>query len=328
MKTDLSLVIPCYNESEVLPALEQRLLQCLNTLGVNWEVIFVDDGSQDRTAELLAGMHEKQPRFKAISFSRNFGHQAAISAGLVYASGEAVGIMDADLQDPPELFGACLDKLKEGYDVVYAVRRKRKEHLAKRFAYRLFYRLLQKVAEGDIPLDAGDFCLMRQRVVKVLRAMPERNLFVRGLRAWTGFRQVGLEYEREARAAGTPKYSLGKLVRLATDGVFAFTTLPLRFATYVGFAGLGLSVVAGIFILAWRLFGFEFMGHRAVELPGWAAAVGGMFFLSAIQFLILGCLGEYIGRIYNEVKQRPRWIIRDCWGLPLALREGTELPAQ
>ena len=321
---DLSLVVPCYNESEVLPALEERLLKCLSALAVDWEVIFVDDGSRDRTAELLVAMHQREPRFKAVSFSRNFGHQAAISAGLTYASGKAVGIMDADLQDPPELFGACLAKLREGYDVVYAVRRKRKENVAKRLAYALFYRLLQTVAEGNIPLDAGDFCLMSERVVKVLRAMPERNVFIRGLRAWTGFRQVGLEYEREARAAGGTKYSLGKLVRLATDGVFAFSTLPLQVATYLGFAGLFVSVMAGIFVIAWRLFGFRFMGHRAVDMPGWTTPVVGMFFLGALQFLILGCLGAYIGRIYNEVKKRPRWIIRDSWGLPAAVGNGRQ----
>jgi glycosyltransferase involved in cell wall biosynthesis len=313
---ELSIVIPCYNESEVLPALRDRLLKCLGELGVTWEVIFVDDGSRDTTLNQLADMHRIEPRFKALSFSRNFGHQAALSAGLAYASGRAVGIMDADLQDPPELFVKALDKLRAGFDVVYAVRTNRKENIFKRLSYSVFYRILRFATESDIPLDAGDFCLMSRRVVNILRNMPEHYVFLRGLRAWTGFRQFGLEYEREARAAGATKYPFRKLLRLAADGIFSFSTLPLRFATYLGFLGLALSMIAGVFVLAWRIFGFEFMGHRAADLPGWTALVGVMLFFGGLQFVILGCLGEYIGRIYGEVKQRPRWIVRDVFGLP------------
>lgn len=313
---DLSLVIPCYNEGEVLPLLQAKLVKCLDALGIAWEVIFVDDGSLDTTYRQLERMHQVEPRFKAISLSRNFGHQAAICAGLSHAAGNAVGIMDADLQDPPEILAACLAKLQQGFDVVYAVRQKRKENILMRAAYAVFYRLLRSVAEAEIPLDSGDFCVMSRRVVAVLVQMQERNPFVRGLRAWTGFRQTGLEYERQARAAGETKYPLGKLVRLAADGVFAFSTVPLRAATYLGLGALVFSVMAGLFILAWRIFGFRFMGHTAGELPGWTALVGGMLFLSGIQFLILGCMGEYMGRIYTEVKQRPRWIVREALGIP------------
>ena len=314
----LSIVIPCYNESEVLPALQARLLKCLGELGITWEIIFVDDGSRDTTLGQLADMHRSEPRFKAVSFSRNFGHQAALSAGLAYASGNAVGIMDADLQDPPELFAKALEKLRDGFDVVYAVRTKRKENIFKRLSYSVFYRFLRFATESDIPVDAGDFCLMSRRVVNILRNMPEHYVFLRGLRAWTGFRQFGLEYERVARAAGVTKYPFRKLLRLATDGIFSFSTLPLRFATYLGF--LGLAFIGGrwrgLCVSAWRIFGFEFMGHRAADLPGWTALVGVMLFFGGLQFLILGCLGEYIGRIYGEVKQRPRWIVRDVLGLP------------
>lgn len=314
-KIALSIVIPCYNESEVLPHLEARLRRSLPSLGVTWEVILVDDGSIDRTPELLEAMHRGDSRFRVVRFSRNFGHQAAICAGLTFASGSAVGVMDADLQDPPEVFAEALRRLEEGYDVVYAVRRKRKENIIKRAAYSAFYRILASVAEVSIPLDSGDFCLMRREVVAVLVQLPERNVFLRGLRAWTGFRQTGFEYERDARAAGDPKYSVRKLMRLATDGVFAFSTLPLRLATYLGFLALGFSLLAGIFVLSWRLAGFRFMGYAAQELPGWAGITMGLLFFSGLQLLMLGLMGEYIARIYTEVKQRPRWIIRETLGL-------------
>ncbi|MDB6109913.1 MAG: putative enzyme [Pedosphaera sp.] len=312
---ELSLIIPCYNEAEVLPLLATRLLKSLAALNLSWEVIFVDDGSVDTTSQQLAAMHLAEPRFKVLSFSRNFGHQTAIYAGLSHASGQWVGIMDADLQDPPEILSSCMEKLREGYDVVYAVRRKRKENLLKRIAYALFYRILKQVAEIDIPLDSGDFCVMSRPVVEVLRQLPERNVFLRGLRAWTGFRQIGVEYEREARAAGETKYPLKKLVRLATDGIFAFSTLPLRLSIYLGLFVLLASMGLGFFNIAWRIFGFRFMGHTAAELPGWTTLVCGMLFLGGVQLLILGCIGEYIGRIYSEVKQRPRWIVRETLGL-------------
>jgi len=314
-RVDLSIVVPCYNEAHALPLLRDRLLSSLNSLGLNWEVVFVDDGSSDGTGEQLAAMHRANPGFKVLAFSRNFGHQAAISAGLAHAAGDVVAIMDADLQDPPEILAACLEKVRAGYDVVFAVRRKRKENVFKRCAYAVFYRLLKLTAEIDIPLDSGDFCVMTRRVVTVLTRMPERNVFVRGLRAWAGFRQIGLPYEREARAAGETKYPFRKLLRLAMDGVFAFSTLPLRLATYLGFFAVGLAVLAGLFILSWRIFGFKFMGQTAHELPGWTAVVGAALFFGGIQLLILGVMGEYLGRIYSEVKQRPRWVVRQTLGM-------------
>jgi glycosyltransferase involved in cell wall biosynthesis len=311
---ELSVIIPCYNESAVLQVLEPRLRKCLEELHVSWEVIFVDDGSQDSTFQQLAAMHASEPRFKVISLSRNFGHQAALCAGLDRAVGKAVGILDADLQDPPELLRLGLEKLNEGYDVVYGVRRKRKENLFKRGMYSLFYRLLHGVAEVSIPLDSGDFCLMRQRVVTILIALTERNYFLRGLRAWTGFRQFGLEYEREARAAGQTKYRFNRLFRLAVDGVLAFSTVPMRIATIIGFGVVLLSLILTLFVISWRFGHFSFMGHRAAELPGWTAIICLILFLSGIQFIILGVLGEYVGRIYSEVKQRPRWIVREVLG--------------
>ena len=314
-QTALSIVIPCYNEADVLPLLRERLTQALEKLGVTWEVVLVDDGSRDATFEQLAAMHRQESRFKVIALSRNFGHQAAISAGMAHATGEAVAIMDADLQDPPEILSSCLEKLREGFDVVYAVRRKRKESFLKRGAYALFYRLLKRVAEVEIPLDSGDFCVMSRRFADVLRQMPERNVFMRGLRAWGGFRQTGIEYERSARAAGKTKYPFTKLLQLALDGVFAFSTVPLRLATWLGFGAVVVSLCAGVFIVGWRLAGFRFMGHTAQELPGWAAMVGVALFFGGIQLVLLGIMGEYLGRIYTEVKHRPRWVVCQALGV-------------
>jgi dolichol-phosphate mannosyltransferase len=288
----------------------------MGALGITWEVILVDDGSYDDTFAQAAAMHQTDPHFKVISFSRNFGHQTAVFAGLFHARGEFVAVLDADLQDPPEFVATCLAKLKEGYDVVYAIRRKRKENVFKRICYALFYRGLKMIAEVEIPLDSGDFCVMRQQVVAVMRDMPERNVFVRGLRAWSGFRQIGIEYNREARAAGETKYPFRKLVRLALDGVLAFSPLPLRLATYVGFFSLTVSLLAILFLLTWKLFDFSLLGHHPSEVPGWTSVVCLILFMGGVQFLILGVLGEFIGRIYNEVKQRPRWIIRETRGIP------------
>ena len=310
----LSVIIPCFNEQDVLPLLGPRLLESLDRTGTSWELVFVDDGSRDRTLEILSDMHRQDPRFKVIALSRNFGHQTAISAGLSYAGGDAIAIMDADLQDPPELLSSCLERWREGYEVVFAVRKKRKERFLKRAAYDVFYRVLKAIADIDVPLDSGDFCLMDRRVADVLRNMPERNIFVRGMRAWAGFRQIGIPYERDVRAAGDTKYPFRKLLRLALDGIFAFSTVPLRMATWFGLLIVGLCFLVVVLVAAWRLFGLEFMGHTARDIPGWAAGIVSVFFLGGVQLLILGVLGEYLARIYGEVKSRPRWVVRQALG--------------
>lgn len=314
-RPELSIVVPCYNEGEALPLLRKRLVDVLDTLTSTWEVLLVDDGSTDETLFASEQIYEGDSRFKVIALSRNFGHQAAIAAGLSYAAGAAVAVMDADLQDPPEVLGECVARWREGYEVVFAIREKRKEPLLLRAAYRLFYRTLRAVADVAMPLDAGDFCLMDRRVVDVLRRMPERNIFVRGLRAWTGFRQIGVVYERDRRAAGTTKYPLRKLVRLALDGIFAFTTFPLRLATFAGVAVVALDAMAIAVVVIWRAFGLEFMGHTARDIPGWAGVVVAVLFLGGVQLVVLGILGEYIARIYGEVKRRPRWIVRRTLGI-------------
>lgn len=315
IRPQLSAVVPCYNEEEVLPLLRQRLQSALDALGLSWEVVLVDDGSRDRTPEILQQLHETDERFKSVRLSRNFGHQAAVSAGLAYADGDAVVVMDADLQDPPEILGQCVESWRAGNDIVYAVRRTRKEGWILRTAYHTFYTLLRAISSFSIPLDSGDFCLMDRRVVKVLRRMPERNMFVRGMRAWAGFKQSAVAYDRPARAAGQTKYPFRKLLTLAADGIFSFSTMPLRLATLLGLVVVGLNIIALGFVFVWRLFGLEFMGHTAHDIPGWAGVVSVALFIGGIQLLILGIMGEYLARIYDEVKRRPRWVVASSLGV-------------
>lgn len=302
--TELSIVIPAYNEEALLDELYRRLEGALEPLGLAYEVILVNDGSRDKTQEMLDGFSAKNPRFKAIHFSRNFGHQAAVTAGLDHAAGQAVMVMDADLQDPPELAGPMLAKLREGWHVVYGVRRKRKESLLKRLAYWGYYRTLKLVTNVEIPLDAGDFAMLDRRVVDALRALPERNRFVRGIRSWVGYRQTGLEYERDARFAGDVKYTFSKLVRLALDGIISFSNAPLRLAVYLGLF-FSFIALAGVFF--WPLYKY-FLG---VDVPGWTSLIMVTLFMGGVQMLTLGLVGEYVSRIYDEVKQRPVYIVAD-----------------
>ena len=314
-RASLSIVIPCFNEEEVLPLLERRLFETLQALSPDWEVIFVDDGSTDGTYEALAATHAREPRAKVVRLSRNFGHQTAVWAGLHYANGDVVAVLDADLQDPPELLASCLERWREGYDVVYAVRQKRKEGLFKRAAYAAFYRMLRFASDVHIPLDSGDFCVMDRSVVRVLRQMNERQVFVRGMRAWTGFRQIGLPYERPGRAAGESKYPMGRLMKLAVDGILSFSAFPLRIATWIGLAWMLFAFLSILFVLAWRIWKFEFVGMVASDVPGWASTVMITLLIGGVQLFLIGVMGEYLGRIYEEVKHRPRWIVSDSLGL-------------
>jgi dolichol-phosphate mannosyltransferase len=308
---DLSIVIPLFNEEEVFPQLIARLTATLDSLPLSAEVILVDDGSTDATRRLATRACEEDPRFRLVVLSRNFGHQLAVSAGLRHAAGQAVAILDGDLQDPPEILHEFYRKLSEGYDVVYAIRRQRKEGLLKRVAYWGFYRLLRAVASIDIPLDSGDFCILSRRMVQQINAMPERHRFVRGLRSWIGFRQTGHEYSRAARVSGQSKYTLTKLLRLACDGLFTFSEAPLRLATFLGLiVALG-AFGYGTFIALWRLLSSQ-------EVPGFATLAAGMFFLGGVQLICLGIVGEYIGRIHNEVKGRPPFIVDQLVGFTSA----------
>jgi dolichol-phosphate mannosyltransferase len=299
---EFSVVLPIFNEEENIPELYHRLTDVLESLG-DYEIIFVNDGSSDSSAKLIRQFREQDDRVKLLSFSRNFGHQAAITAGIDYSRGKAVMLLDADLQDPPELLADMVAKWREGFDVVYGVRQKRKENFLKRGAYFLFYRLLRILANIDIPLDSGDFCLMDRAVVEQLKLMPERNRFLRGLRSWIGYQQVALPYERQARRAGAPKYNLRKLIKLALDGIFSFSSFPLRLASYLGF----LMCFAGAVYLCYGV---------AVRLisgapQGWASTIGFIMLLGGTQLMLLGVLGEYVARIYEESKRRPCYVISE-----------------
>lgn len=305
---DLSVIIPVFNEQEVLSELFERLRNTLEGIKVNYEIIFIDDGSTDNSLKILRDFYLKDKRFKAISFSRNFGHQIAVSAGLDLAFGKAVVIIDADLQDPPEVIPDLIKKWKEGYQVVYTIRKKRKENLFKRAAYKVYYQILRKLADIDIPLDSGDFCLMDKRVVKLIRSLPERTRFIRGLRSWVGFRQIGIEYERDKRFAGKPKYTFGKLLTLALDGIISFSGVPLKLAIIVGFIISSFSLIYTLYIVVNRIF------NTANQVPGWTTIVVAVIFLGGVQLIIIGLVGEYITRIFNEVKNRPLYILKEKVG--------------
>jgi polyisoprenyl-phosphate glycosyltransferase len=300
----LSVVLPCYNERETLGPLMERLVPLLErAVAGRFEIVFVDDGSTDGCGELLDRLAESDPRVLVLHLSRNFGHQAALSAGLEAATGAAVVLMDADLQDPPELIEVFLARWQEGHEVVYAIRRKRKEGPLKRAAYALFYRSMRAIADIDIPPDAGDFCLLDRTVVDVLTGLRERQPFLRGLRSWVGFRQVGVEYDRQARYAGTPKYTLRKLLRLAVSGYVGFSVAPLRLATWLGFAAAAVGFLLALWAIVTRVF--------AIPAPrGWASTLATVLFLGGVQLLVLGVIGEYLGRVYDEVRARPRYIVR------------------
>lgn len=307
----LSVAIPIFNEEENLPELYRRLTETLRGLGKPYEIIFVNDYSRDHSLEMIEAFAAKDPAVRGISFSRNFGHQTALTAGMKYARGEMLVLMDGDLQDPPEVIPQLIEKADhENLDVVYAVRKQRKENFIKRFLYMSFYRLLQKLSYIKMPLDSGDFCLMRRRVVDQINRFPERNRFLRGLRAWVGFRQAGMEYERQARFAGEAKYTFKALFKLALDGIVSFSFLPLRVATWIGFvsATLGLAYAAAILFL--RIYLGRYIGQI-----GWTSLVVMVLVLGGMQMLLIGVIGEYVGRIFEETKRRPQFIIERTVGM-------------
>ena len=301
---ELSVVVPVYNEEETLPELRRRLGALLERAAPRHEVWLVNDGSSDGTEAMLGTICLPGSRWRALHFSRNFGHQAAVAAGLRHAGGRAVVVMDADLQDPPELLEQLLERWRAGYEVVYAQRVSRdREGPAKRGFAWAYYRILQAVTPVDIPADTGDFCLMDRKVVDALVALPERNRYIRGLRAWLGFRQTAVQFERAARFAGEPKYTFRKSMSLALNGIISFSKQPLRIATWFGLLVSLASFLLGIWFIILRLTG-------GFEIRGWASTVVIILFLGGVQLLTIGIIGEYLARIYDEVKQRPLYVVR------------------
>lgn len=302
-----SVVVPVFNEEQTIAEFNRRVTESLARESTRYEVIYVDDGSRDNTVKMISTFHLENPRIKLIQFSRNFGQQTAITCGLSASSGDAVIVLDADLQDPPEFMAELIAKWKEGYEVVYAIRRKRKEGVLKRAAYAIFYRILRKIASVEIPHDSGDFSLIDRKIVEALERLPEKNRFLRGLRAWVGYRQVGIKYEREARYAGVSKYSLIKLFKLAYDGIIGFSYVPLRLSTFFGFM---ISIFNFIFMFI--LIFVKLSG--GLDLPGWTSTNVLILFLGGVQLIAVGIIGEYLARIYDEVKQRPPYLVKNKIG--------------
>ena len=320
MSERVSLAIPIYNEEDVLPELLERTRAVLDrTPGGPHEIVFVDDGSRDRTPDLLRAAAAEDPRIVVVRLSRNFGHQRALSAALDHVTGDAVLVMDGDLQDPPEELPRFLELHRQGYDVVYARRTARKEAWWLRLCYFLFYRLIAALSELRLPIDSGDFSLLSARVVAELRQAPEHHRYLRGLRTWVGFRQIGIPVERQERGAGVSKYGAWKLLKLAFDGIFAFSTVPLRASTLLGFASILLAAGYAAYSLIAKLF---------LEQPpqGFTALIGAIVFLAGVQLVFLGILGEYVGRIYKEVKRRPTYVVDEVVRQPRTPARGDAHP--
>ena len=304
-----SIIAPIFNESGNIQELYRRIREVLDSTGESWEIILIDDGSTDDSADLIRRYAAQDARVKPVIFARNFGHQIAVTAGLDYSQGDAVVIIDSDLQDPPEVILDLISKWKEGYQVVYAVRAEREgESWFKLFTASLFYRLISSITEVKIPLDAGDFRLLDRKVVNVLNQMRERHRFLRGLSTWVGFRQTGVPYRRVARQVGETKYPFRKMFRLAINAVTSFSYFPLQLATYIGFVAAGLSILSIPVVIAIRLWG------TATPLLGQATTLIAVLFLGGAQLISLGILGEYIGRLYDEAKGRPLYIVLEAPG--------------
>ena len=306
MKITYSIIAPIYNELENLPELYRRVKEVMDSTQEPWELILVDDGSTDGSTAALHELSKKDKCVRPVIFARNFGHQVAVTAGLDYSRGDAVVIIDADLQDPPELILEMAKKWREGYEVVYAVRAERDgESWFKLWTASLFYRLIYRITDVKIPLDTGDFRLMDRSVVEVMNSMRERHRFLRGMSAWVGFRQIGVEYKRAARKAGETKYPFRKMFRLALNAITSFSYFPLQVATFFGFASAGIAIIAIPFVVYMRITGSQAFFGQATTLIA-------VLFLGGVQLISLGILGEYIGRLYDEAKGRPLYIVRDA----------------
>jgi len=304
-----SFIVPIYNEEDTLVEMYRRVRAVMDQMDGSVELVLVNDGSRDRSLSLMRELHEKDPQVCYLSLARNFGHQVAVTAGLNFVRGQAIVILDADLQDPPELIPALVEQWQQGYQVVYAQRTKRlRESWFKRLPAYVFYRLMRRLADVEIPVDTGDFCLMDRQVVDVLNTMPERNRYIRGLRSWVGLQQTSVYFEREPRFAGEVKYTFRKSLSLAVNSLVSFSKLPLRLSTYVGLLAAGAAVLMAVLVLYWRIVA------PASPLTGFASIMIAIFFLGAVQLVSIGILGEYVGRIYEEVKGRPLYVLSEVAG--------------
>jgi dolichol-phosphate mannosyltransferase len=305
-KPEINILVPLYNEAQVFDELVNRLEKLIDNSSIHIEVIFVDDGSTDGTAFKIRELSLRNEKFQSILLSRNFGHQLALTAGLKYINAsEAVLIIDADLQDPPELLEELYSYYKKGYDVVYAVRKKRKETFLKKVAYKWYYKLLKKISFIDIPLDSGDFALIGLRIVKQLNQMPEESRFLRGMRSWIGYNQIGVEYERDKRHNGQSKYSIKKLIKLAFNGIFNFSEYPIKFITHLGLFIVGISVIYFVYVVMKRIL------HHGHVPQGFTALLLMIILFGGLQLLAIGLIGEYVIRIFFQVKNRPLYILKE-----------------
>jgi polyisoprenyl-phosphate glycosyltransferase len=305
MPVKLSVVIPCYNEKETLNILYEHLSSLFSGAGLDYEIILVDDGSHDSTLEIIKQLSSKDNRIRFISLSRNFGQQTAIMAGLDAATKDAVVIMDADLQDPPEIILDMIKKWQEGFQVVYAVREKREgETIFKKVSAKLFYRLIRSLSGMDMPADAGDFRLIDKKIVADLKTMRAKNPYIRGMISWVGYKQIGITYKRQKRLAGTTKYSLAKMIRFALDGIVLFSLTPLRLASYLGFSVAALCVIYIFYSIYMRV-------YLHATLPGWTSLMVAVLFLGSVQLISLGIIGEYLGRIHDQTSPRPLYLVKE-----------------
>jgi polyisoprenyl-phosphate glycosyltransferase len=304
-----SFLVPIYNEEENIYEMYRRISLVMDQMDSSVELCLINDGSRDRSLQMMRELHQKDPRVVYLSLARNFGHQIAVTAGLNFVRGQIVVILDADLQDPPELIPEMVGLWRQGYQIIYAQRTKRRqEGWFKRFTAYTFYRLLKSLADVDIPTDTGDFCLLDRKIVDILNAMPERNRYIRGLRSWVGFNQTAIRFERDPRFAGDVKYTFRKSLALAINGLVSFSKVPLRLSTYLGLFAAMVSLFMCLLVLYWRIF----IPHS--PLTGVTIILIAIFFLGAVQLISIGILGEYIGRIYEEVKQRPLYTLSEVAG--------------
>lgn len=315
-KPELSVVIPVYRSADIFPELHRRLVAALETAVDGFEIVAVADGNRDGAADVIASLHKTDERVKLIELSRNFGHQVAVTAGIEHATGDMVVVMDDDLEDPPEVIPRFIEKAREGYDLVYGIRRKRKVGIIKRSVYAIFYRVINALSAIPIPYDSGDFCLMSRTITDALNSMPEKNRFIRGLRCWAGFRQTGLTYERESRYSGESGYSIRGYFKFALDGIISFSYRPLQIVSLLGFVTAIVGFVYALYALVARL-----TGHLPPEAVGWTSLMVALLFLGGTQLLSIGVIGQYIARIYDEVKQRPHYFTKRTLGIEQSIKE-------